>query len=61
MPVAVSGPPWRALAEAGADIIAISASMTADGGDVGERVRALGRTFQGIACYVSDRSAIQPP
>ncbi|KGA01989.1 2-deoxy-D-gluconate 3-dehydrogenase [Cobetia amphilecti] len=48
-----------ALAEAGADIIAISASMTADGGDVGERIRALGRTFQGIACDVSDRSAIQ--
>ncbi|MDN2656931.1 SDR family oxidoreductase [Cobetia sp. 14N.309.X.WAT.E.A4] len=48
-----------ALAEAGTDIIAISASMTADGGDVGERIRALGRTFQGIACDVSDRSAIQ--
>ncbi|MGS0468038.1 SDR family NAD(P)-dependent oxidoreductase [Cobetia marina] len=48
-----------ALAEAGADIIAISASMTADGSDVGERIRALGRTFQGIACDVSDRSAIQ--
>lgn len=48
-----------ALAEAGADIIAISASMTADGGDVGERIRVLGRTFQGIACDVSDRSAIQ--
>lgn len=48
-----------ALAEAGADIIAISASMTADGGDMGERIRALGRTFQGIACDVSDRSAIQ--
>ncbi|MGY3726987.1 MULTISPECIES: SDR family NAD(P)-dependent oxidoreductase [Cobetia] len=48
-----------ALAEAGADIIAISASMTTDGGDVGERIRALGRTFQGIACDVSDRSAIQ--
>ncbi|MDH2291432.1 SDR family oxidoreductase [Cobetia sp. 10Alg 146] len=48
-----------ALAEAGTDIIAISASMTADGGDVGERIRALGRSFQGIACDVSDRSAIQ--
>ncbi|WP_289105758.1 SDR family NAD(P)-dependent oxidoreductase [uncultured Halomonas sp.] len=46
------------LAEAGADIIAVSTSMTADGGDLGERVRALGRDCTGIACDLSDRSAL---
>ncbi|WP_348815710.1 SDR family NAD(P)-dependent oxidoreductase [Halomonas sp. H10-59] len=46
------------LAEAGADIIAVSTSMTADGGELGERVRALGRDCTGIACDLSDRSAL---
>ncbi|MBY6108823.1 SDR family oxidoreductase [Halomonas sp. DP1Y21-3] len=46
------------LAEAGANIIAVSTSMAADGGDLGERVRALGRDCTGIACDLSDRSAL---
>ncbi|WP_348827815.1 SDR family NAD(P)-dependent oxidoreductase [Halomonas sp. RT37] len=46
------------LAEAGADIIAVSTSMAADGGELGERVRALGRDCTGIACDLSDRSAL---
>lgn len=46
------------LAEAGADIIGVSASMSERGGEVGERIRALGRTFTGIACDFSDRTAI---
>ncbi|MEQ5767257.1 2-deoxy-D-gluconate 3-dehydrogenase [Halomonas litopenaei] len=46
------------LAEAGTDIIAVSANMAADGGDLGERVRALGRDCTGIACDLSDRSAL---
>ncbi len=47
-----------ALAEAGADIIGVSASLEADGGDVGREVRALGRHFTAYQCDFSDRRAL---
>ncbi len=48
-----------ALAEAGADIIGASAQMEADGGDVGARVRAMGRRFTGHAVNFADRAALK--
>ena len=48
-----------ALAAAGADIIGASASMEADGGEVGARIRALGRRFTGHAVNFADRSALK--
>lgn len=48
----------QALAEAGADIIGVSASMEADGGDIGESVRTLGRKFHAYQCDFSDRKAL---
>ena len=48
-----------ALAEAGADIIGASASMEADGGEVGARIRALGRRFEGHAVNFADRAALK--
>lgn len=48
-----------ALAEAGADIIGVSAHMTPDGGDIGAQIRALGRTFKGHAVDFSDRPALK--
>ncbi len=46
------------LAEAGADIIGVSASLEADGSDVGRAVTGLGRRFTGYACDFSDRAAV---
>jgi 2-deoxy-D-gluconate 3-dehydrogenase len=48
-----------ALAEAGADIIGASASMEADGGEVGAKVRAMGRNFEGHAVNFADRAALK--
>ncbi len=48
----------EALAEAGADILGVSAQMQPDGAELGEYVRALGRTFRGYACDFSDRKAL---
>ena len=48
----------EALAEAGADVVGVSATMEADGGEVGEAVRALGRRFTGHACDFADRKAV---
>lgn len=48
-----------ALAEAGADIIGVSASMAADGGEVGAKIRALGRTFTGHAVNFADRAVLK--
>jgi 2-deoxy-D-gluconate 3-dehydrogenase len=48
----------EALAEAGADIIGVSASQEADGGAIGARVRELGRTFEGHAVDFRDRDAV---
>jgi 2-deoxy-D-gluconate 3-dehydrogenase len=46
------------LAQAGADIIAVSAGQEADGGVIGARVRELGRSFEGHAVDFRDRDAI---
>ena len=48
-----------ALADAGADIVGVSASLEADGGDVGAAVTALGRSFSGYQCDFSDRAALR--
>ncbi len=48
-----------ALAEAGADIIGVSASMEADGGEVGAKIRALGRTFTGHTVNFADRAVLK--
>jgi 2-deoxy-D-gluconate 3-dehydrogenase len=48
-----------ALAEAGADIVGASASMETDGGEVGERIRAMGRRFEGHAVNFADRTALK--
>jgi 2-deoxy-D-gluconate 3-dehydrogenase len=47
-----------ALAEAGADIIGVSASQEKTGSQVEREVRALGRDFRGYACDFSDRKAL---
>jgi 2-dehydro-3-deoxy-D-gluconate 5-dehydrogenase len=44
-----------ALAEAGADIIGVSASLQSGGSAVEADVRAAGRTFAGYACDFADR------
>jgi 2-deoxy-D-gluconate 3-dehydrogenase len=47
-----------ALAEAGADIIGVSASMEREGSAVGNEVHAAGRNFRGYACDLGDRQAL---
>jgi len=47
-----------ALAEAGADIIGVSASMPLSGSEVEQEVTALGRRFTAYACDLSSREAI---
>jgi 2-deoxy-D-gluconate 3-dehydrogenase len=47
-----------ALAEAGADIIAVSASLDPTGSAIGTSVAAHGRQFEGIACDFSDPAAV---
>jgi 2-dehydro-3-deoxy-D-gluconate 5-dehydrogenase len=46
------------LAEAGADIIGVSATLETADSEVEKEVRALGRTFKGYAADFSDRPAI---
>ncbi len=46
------------LAEAGADIIGVSASLEPSGSAVEVKVRSLGRSFKGYACDFSDRAAL---
>ncbi|WP_299600628.1 SDR family NAD(P)-dependent oxidoreductase [uncultured Tateyamaria sp.] len=48
----------EALAEAGADIIGVSATL-APGSDVQQRIEAIGRTFTPYACDFSDRPAVK--
>ena len=48
----------QALAEAGADIVGVSASMEASGSDVEQDVVERGRKFSGYACDFSDRQAL---
>ncbi|MGW8482266.1 SDR family oxidoreductase [Microbacterium sp. NPDC055903] len=47
-----------ALADAGADIIGVSASIPASGSDIEQAVTAKGRTFQAISCDLSDTEAV---
>ena len=47
-----------ALAEAGADIVGVSAAMEPAGSQVEEDVTRLGRRFKGYACDFADRSAL---
>jgi 2-deoxy-D-gluconate 3-dehydrogenase len=47
-----------ALADAGADLIGVSASLESDGGDVGREVQARGRSFRGYRCDFADRAAV---
>ncbi len=49
----------EALAEAGADIIGVSATLEADGGKIGARVRELGRKFYSFTCDFSDCEAVK--
>jgi len=46
------------LAEAGAGIIGVSATLESEGSEVGRAVEALGRSFTGYACDFSDRAAL---
>jgi 2-deoxy-D-gluconate 3-dehydrogenase len=48
-----------ALAEAGADIIAVSRSLEPDGSEVEREVTALGRKFKGYACDFKNRSSVR--
>jgi 2-deoxy-D-gluconate 3-dehydrogenase len=47
-----------ALAEAGADIVGVSAAMEAEGSQVGAKIAALRRKFQAYACDLGDRAAV---
>lgn len=47
-----------ALAEAGADILGVSASLETTGSDVEKEVTALGRAFRGYRCDFGDRPAL---
>lgn len=47
-----------ALAEAGADIIGVSASQASSGSEIERAVTELGRGFEGIACDFSDPVAV---
>jgi len=46
------------LAEAGADIIGVSATLELEGSEVEKEVRATGRDFHGFQCDFSDRKAL---
>ena len=48
----------EALADAGADIIAVSASLETSGSAVETAVREKGRQFKGYACDFADRAAL---
>jgi 2-dehydro-3-deoxy-D-gluconate 5-dehydrogenase len=47
-----------ALAEAGADIIGVSASLPLQGSEVGAAVQALGRGFKAYQCDFADRQSV---
>ena len=46
------------LAEAGADIIGVSASLKDSGEEVAQRVTAVGRKFSAYSCDFGDRQAL---
>ena len=47
-----------ALAQAGADIIGVSATLESEGSMVEQELNATGRTFKGYSCDFSDRKAL---
>jgi len=47
-----------ALAEAGADIIGVSASLEASGSEIEKAVTGIGKQFSGYQCDFSDRQAV---
>lgn len=47
-----------ALADAGADVIGVSASLEETGSAIGKAVEACGRKFKGYSCDFSDRDAL---
>lgn len=49
----------EALAEAGADIIGVSATLELTGSDTENAVRALGRNFKAYQCDFSNRTAVK--
>lgn len=49
----------EALAEAGADIVGVSASLEPRGSAVETEIRAIGRDFRGYQCDFSDREAVR--
>ncbi|WP_283780870.1 SDR family NAD(P)-dependent oxidoreductase [Ruegeria spongiae] len=48
----------EALAEAGADIVGVSATLEPSGSEVEQAVAAMGRGFRGYQCDFSDRGAV---
>ena len=48
----------EALAQAGADIVGVSASLELSGSDVENAVKALGRDFRAYQCDFGDRKAL---
>lgn len=48
----------QALAEAGADIVAVSASQESTGSAIEQDVINAGRSFRGYACDLADRAAL---
>ena len=48
----------QALAEAGADIVGVSATLEPKGSDIEKAVTATGRSFTSHRCDFSDRTAV---
>lgn len=48
----------EALAEAGADVVGVSATLDPEGSAIGDRVRALGRDFEGHRVDFADRDQV---
>lgn len=48
----------EALAAAGADIVGVSATLDPDGSAIGDRVRSLGRSFEGHRVDFADRAQV---
>jgi 2-deoxy-D-gluconate 3-dehydrogenase len=48
-----------ALAEAGADIVGVSATLDPSASEVAEEIKKTGRTFSGYACDFGDRTALK--
>jgi 2-deoxy-D-gluconate 3-dehydrogenase len=48
----------QALAEAGADIVGVSATLEPSGSEIEKDVKALGRSFRAYACDFADREAL---